>query len=263
MDRARVEIPELRDLGGNIATARRARRMSQAELAARCSLTQGTISSIETGNGRPSLDHFFRIARALEVPLQRLISGSDRPGADPAEIAVQLRDMGVADLWVREAPIPGAFRRPEEVIASAVRGAAPDPRILSALPAVLAWNEWDRVLLKAFARRAGARRRAVYRLAWLADIALAIDRRRGFPGGCRRDQLEEFLRSVPRPRGPDWDGLGRPMAEEPKSPLWRRWRNNFDATLDEFEQRAVHLAEIKEASRRRRPRRGRRAGDAS
>ena len=163
-------------------------------------------------------------------------------------MALELRSLGITDLWVKDAVVPGAFRRAEELIALAVGGEGPDPRIVEAIPAVLAWNEIDPNLLRAYGL--AARPRTTRRLAWLADIALAIDRRGGFPGGCRKRPLERFARIIPAAAaGPDaWDSLGRPMAKRPTSPVWKRWRINYDADLDRFEQRARHLDE-----QRRRP----------
>jgi len=251
MARKTLEIPELRDVGNNIASARAARRLTQVVLAKRCAMSQGMISSIEAGNRRPTIDLLFRVARALDVPVLRLISGSDRPGGELRDIAVQLRNMGVVDLWVQDAVVPCAFQQPEEVIVLAVQGHAPDPRIITALPAVLAWNAWDRRQLKAFCRKAEPRGRVVYRLAWLADIALAIHRRRGFPGGCRTNQLTDFVRSVGRPEGKDWDNLGGPTGNEPRSRIWRRWMIKYDANLNEFEERAIVLAELRQSVRKR------------
>jgi len=194
---------------------------------------------------RPTLGLLFQIARTLDVPIQRLVGGADRPVNELREIAVELRNVGIEDLWVRDAVVPCAFRRPEAVIVLAVCG-EPDARILEALPAVLAWNAWDRRLLRAFSREAEPRPRVIYRLAWLADIALAIERRRGFPGGCRSGQLIDFVRSLKRPESKHWDGLGRPMVNEPRSTIWRRWKIRYDAGLEEFEKRAEALAELRQ-----------------
>jgi hypothetical protein len=172
------------------------------------------------------------------------------------DIAIELRNMGIADLWVEGAEIPGAFRRPEEVIALAVRGEEPDPRILSAMPAVLAWNKWDHILLIGFGRKSRPPRRVLHRLAWLADVALAIDRRRGFPGRCRRGPLIDLVRLVGPPKGEGWDSLGRPMIDEPRSPVWRRWKIRYDATLSEFEERAEALADLVRRAKGSRPNRG-------
>lgn len=238
---------ELPHLGSYLAAARLQRGLSQAELAARCDLSQAQVSYFELGRRRPTLDQLVRIARSLDVSIEKLIAGSDRPGEGLREIAIELRHLGLVDLWIDDPIVPGAFRHPEEIIARAVSGHEPDPRILEAIPAVLAWNRINPILLRAHGQT--TRPRATRRLAWLADIALAIDRRGGFPGGCRKEPLARFTRMIPAPPpGSDgWDGLGRPMASTPSSPIWKRWRINYDADLAQFEQRARHLNELREA----------------
>lgn len=113
------------------------------------------------------------------------------------------------------------------------------------MPAVLAWNPIDPILLRAYGLT--MRPRTARRLAWLADVALAIDRRGGFPGGCRKEPLARLVRIIraPSPEPDHWDCLGRPMAKQPTSPIWRRWRIRYDANLDVFEQRARHLDELR------------------
>src|SRR5436305_4870971 len=144
------ELPELRDLGSFLTAARLERGLSQAELAARCALSQTQISYFEVGQRRPALNQILRIASALDVSIQRLMTGSDRPGIRLSDIAIELRDLGIADLWVKDAVVPAAFRPAEEVIALVVSGQEPDPRILEAIPAVLAWNDINPVLLRAY-----------------------------------------------------------------------------------------------------------------
>ena len=147
---------------------------------------------------------------------------------------------------MRDAAVPGTCRRPEEVAALVVASPDPDPRIVEALPAVLAWNEWHPVLLEAHGRVAGTR--ALRRLAWLAEIALTIDRAGGFPGGLDRSRLASFIESVFRDKRPtDWDDLSRPQAP-PLPPLWKRWRINYGATLADFEERARRLLSLREQS---------------
>jgi transcriptional regulator with XRE-family HTH domain len=240
-----AESTGLRDLGSFLATARLERGLSQAELAAHCNLSQAQISYFEVGQRRPTLDQLLRIARALEVSIQRLIAGTDRPGTDVRDLAIELRHLGLVDLWVEDPAVPGAFRRAEEVIALAVSGHEPDPRIVEAIPAVLAWNEINPTLLRAYSLM--TRPRTARRLAWLADIALAIDRRGRFPGGCQKEPLARFIRTIRTAASkPDvWDSLGHPTAKPPTSPLWRRWRIRYDADLAQFEQRARHLDELR------------------
>ena len=256
----RDRATELPHLGSYLVAARLERGLSQAELAARCDLSQAQVSYFELGRRRPTLDQLVRIARSLDVSIEKLIAGSDRPGDGLRDIAIELRHLGLVNLWVDDPIVPGAFRRPEEVIAKAVSGHEPDPRILEAIPAALAWNRINPVLLRAYGLT--TRPRVTRRLAWLADIALAIDRRGGFPGGCRKETLARFTRMIPAPpaRSDDWDSLGRPMASTPPSPIWKRWRINYDADLAKFERRARHLDELREKpgseQRRRLPRRG-------
>jgi transcriptional regulator with XRE-family HTH domain len=247
---ARSDVPELRDLGAHVAATRRLRGLSQAELAGRCGLTQGAISTIESGDRRPSLDQFFRIARALDVPLQRLIDGHDRPGGALPDIAVQLRSLGIVDLRVRDAKLPGAFLTTEEAIALTLQPDESEPRLITAMPALLAWNDWNfhRLVWSGAANDSRLRDR----IGWLADIALAIDRRAGFPGGCRAGTLSAFVAHF-QPhvsRSKAWDGLGHPMRQEPRSPIWRRWRINFDADIKEFEHRAAELVALGGGPRR-------------
>ncbi len=254
-------------IGPHLAAARLDRGLSQAALAARCGLSQAQVSYFELDRRKPTLDQMVRMAGALDVSLHRLVAGTDRPGDDLRDLAVELRNLGLVDLWVGDPIVPGAFRRPEEVAARAVSGGEPDPRVVEAIPAILAWNRLDPVLLRAYTRTEGAR--TVRRLAWLAEVALAVDRRGGFPGGCRKEQLVRFARKVapPPPGSDEWDDLGRPMAGVPKSPVWKRWRISYEADLECFERRARELNELRQRPDARRKggvgRRGRSAGRAS
>ncbi len=233
-----LELPELRELGSYLTLARLERGLSQGKLARDCKLSQAQVSLFEAGRRLPSLDQFRRL-RALDVPIQRLLSGLDRPGVELKDLAVELRGLGAVDLWVADSAVPGAARRPEEVIALAVSGNSPDPRVVEALPALLSWNDVNPLMLRAH----GIATKTTYRLAWLADVALAIDRRKGFPGGCRRGPLERFIKVVGLPpTAKPWDDLGRPTENPPKSPIWRRWKIRYGAEIDDFERRALALA---------------------
>jgi transcriptional regulator with XRE-family HTH domain len=240
-----TEARELENLGLYLRAARLERKLSQPELASRCALSQAQVSYFEAGHRRPTLAQLFRIARALDVSTQKLIAGSDRPGTALREIAVELRNLGIADLWVKDVVVPCAFRRTEELIALVVSGEEPAPRLIEAIPAVLAWNEIDPILLQAYGHTGDPR--TCRRLGWLADMALAIDRQRGFPGGCRKEPLARFTRMVSSLSSDKeaWDSLGRPMSKPPTSPLWKRWRINYDAALDEFTARAKELDELR------------------
>jgi len=130
------------------------------------------------------------------------------------------------------------------VLAIAASGPSPEARIVLALPAALAWNPIEPALLVAF----GAVYGTTLRLGWLADVALTIDRVAGFPGGCHQDLLSEVLGRMPLVgmegmRIPPWDDLGRPSRNPPRQRAWKYWFIRFDATLDDFRERAASLAE--------------------
>ena len=246
----REKAPEILHLAESLARARQEQGFTQTELAARCGLSQAQISYFEVGQRQPTLDQLLQIARVLGSSVQRLLTGADRPGTELKDLALELRSLGLRDLWVKSPTVPGAFRRPEEVISLAVAGDEADPRILEAVPALLAWNELSPSLLRAYGLR--TRPLTTRRLAWLADVALAIDRRGGFPGGCLRDQLVRFSKIV---SGRDrrtfpWDSLGRPMAKTPSSPIWKRWKICHDSDLESFRQRAHHLHELRSTALR-------------
>ncbi len=126
MTRQATESPELQNLGPSLILARRERGLSQAELAARSGLSQAQISYFELGQRRPTLDQLLKIAQALGCSLQKVLSGSNRTGTRLSDIALQLRDLGLVDLWVRDPIVPAAFRASEEVIALAVSGSKPE-----------------------------------------------------------------------------------------------------------------------------------------
>jgi transcriptional regulator with XRE-family HTH domain len=237
------------DLGHYLVAVRGERGLSQTEFARRCGLVRQEIAYFETNARKPSLKRLLQIAQAFDLPLQRFLTGINQPGRELKDIAVELRDLGLIDLWVEGPSIPGAFRRCEEVVALAVAGKEPAARIVEGVPALLAWNRWNGSLLRAFAREIG--RATVYRLAWLADITLALERQGGFPGGCPgKENLARFVKLIKRPPLDRWDDLGHPADGLPTSPIWKRWRINYAATLDTFRQRAEALLSLAQAEGR-------------
>ena len=239
----------LAEFAQRLVAARHARGLSQAELAQRCRLKRQQINYFETGARIPRLGQLLEIARALDLSLQRFLSGSDNPGRGVRDITIELRSLGLVDLWVDAPAVPGAFRRPEEVIALAVADDGPEARIVEGIPALLAWNRWNAGLLRAFAGTTD--RKTLYRLAWLADVALALDRRGGFPGGCpAKSDLTAFVKRVKSPSVERWDDLGRPAEAPPTSPVWKRWRINYAADLATFQKRAEALASLRKAEGR-------------
>ncbi len=63
---------EYRCLGANIAYYRKRRGLSQMQLAERADISRTHMSRIETAECAVSLDTVFALARALEVPPEKL-----------------------------------------------------------------------------------------------------------------------------------------------------------------------------------------------
>ncbi len=86
------------------------------------------------------------------------------------------------------------------------------------------------------------------RLAWLADVALTIDRAEGFPGGILdKRTLSRFVKRVKRPQSPD--SLGYPAGDTPLPPVSKRWNTTYAGNLATFQERAEHLRSLKERRR--------------
>lgn len=229
-----------------LQAARVQRGLTQKELATRCGFQHSTLSRLETGHREVTLEEAARLAEALRVPLEWFLTGKERPGNSLAELAAELRHLGLMDLLVPHARVPGAFRPNEEVVALAVGAEAPDPRVIEALPALLAWNRWRPSLLVAFAQ--ATHPKALTRLGWLAEITLLIERTSGFPGGVAgANDLTEFLLRVERPHEPD--DLGKPGTKSPDHRVWKYWQIKYPADLKTFQKRAEDLLAQKETTR--------------
>jgi transcriptional regulator with XRE-family HTH domain len=74
---AAARSPEYESLGRNIAEARNALNLSQAEAAKKIGISQSTYSGYETGTRRINLSMLKRIAAALEVSEDQLIGHTD------------------------------------------------------------------------------------------------------------------------------------------------------------------------------------------
>jgi transcriptional regulator with XRE-family HTH domain len=68
------------ELGENLARIRKARRLTQLQLADLVDVQPRLISRWETGESKPQLDHLVRLAEVLEVSLDELVKGD---GAGP------------------------------------------------------------------------------------------------------------------------------------------------------------------------------------
>lgn len=70
-------------LGTNIRRLRKEKGLSQIALAELCNVVQSTISDIETGDIRPSLELARRIATALNITLDDLVAPTPTPDSAP------------------------------------------------------------------------------------------------------------------------------------------------------------------------------------
>lgn len=62
-----------REIGDNVRAARRAKQLSQEQLAERVDLDRKTVNRIEQGAYGTNIDYLVLIAHALDVPLAQLV----------------------------------------------------------------------------------------------------------------------------------------------------------------------------------------------
>jgi transcriptional regulator with XRE-family HTH domain len=219
------------------------RGLTQTQLAERCGVHRSVLSRIESGKREATLCEAVQLAAALHVPLEWFVTGKERPGTTLPDLAAELWHLGIVDLIVPHARVPGVYRPAEEVLALAVGTERPEPRVIEALPAVLAWNRWRPGVLEAFAR--ATHPRALTRLGWLTEVTLFLERTGGFPGGLiGADELTNFLTKVDRPHDPD--DLGQPGGSAPDHRAWKYWRITYAVELSAFRERAERLWSLRE-----------------
>jgi transcriptional regulator with XRE-family HTH domain len=233
MDRGKIAF------GKHLKRTRVSVGLTQQALARAAKLSRLRLVRLENGLIRPGLDEVVRLAGALKVPLQWLTTGQWEPAADLRGIAIELARMGVSDLEVADPDVPGAFRPPEQIVVLALRGDRPEPRVVEAIPVVLALNSLNVPLTVAFADRYDPRVRT--RLAWLSDVTLTLHRLSSFPLEVKREeQLGEFIRAAEKAREPD--SLGHPR-EGKGPPIWLRWNITYAGDLQTFLARAREIKE--------------------
>jgi transcriptional regulator with XRE-family HTH domain len=224
-------------LGVFLKKARRFAGLSQAALAEASQLPRLRVVRIENGQTTLRLDEAIRVASVLKVPLELLADGSWRPNTDLRGIAFELYHLGIRDLEVSGAQVVGAFRAAEQVVAAAVKGDKPEPRVVEAMPTILARRRLNVPLTVAFADSYDPRVRR--RLAWLSDVTLTLSQLSYFPVEVKwESQLAEFVQAGGTPGEPD--SLGHPR-EGRLPPLWSRWHITYAAEMSDFIRRAQEV----------------------
>lgn len=100
-------MPILRILAKNIAALRRYRNLSLVQLARSSGVPKSTISNIESGSANPSIETIYKLAQALSVSLEELISkpAIRQQTLAPAEMPVAREVRGSGKL-IRVLPDP-------------------------------------------------------------------------------------------------------------------------------------------------------------
>ena len=68
-------IPDVPAIGANLHKERRRRQLSLAELAASSGISKAMLSQIESDKVNPTIATMWKIAHALNIELETLISG--------------------------------------------------------------------------------------------------------------------------------------------------------------------------------------------
>lgn len=77
----------------NLKTLRRARGLSQEELAGRLHVTRQTISKWENALSVPDAELLLRLAEEMEVPVSRLLGGPVEEEPAPDQVAAHLAEL--------------------------------------------------------------------------------------------------------------------------------------------------------------------------
>ena len=72
MDKSMAEAPKY--LAKNVEALRRLRQMSHNQLAQLAEIPRSTLTHIESGSGNPSLQNLLKVAQALQVSIEELLS---------------------------------------------------------------------------------------------------------------------------------------------------------------------------------------------
>ena len=107
MDTSLTSAPQR--LAKNIESLRKLRKMSQMQLAELAKIPRSTLTHIESGSGNPSLQNLLKLAEALQVSVEELLS-SPRPDIQlyqAANIPKNVRKTGTTVYKLLPDTIPG------------------------------------------------------------------------------------------------------------------------------------------------------------
>ena len=164
-------------IGECVRDLRKARRLSQDELAHRLGLSQPQLSLIERGQASLTAENFLRVLRIFNVGIDLFAATSDSNllvslsgKNDPLQNA--LARHGARHLVESEAAVPDHLNEPLELIWEVLRNPTSARHITALVPVLIA--NIDRISLKELATRLTPQGRQA-RLGWLLDsLPLAI-----------------------------------------------------------------------------------------
>jgi transcriptional regulator with XRE-family HTH domain len=239
----------LKQLGRSIRAARTVLGLTQEQLGSAVGLSRYSLLRLEAGEYMPALDEAVRLAGVLKVPLGWLTTGRIHPPLSGASsVAYELHRLGVRDLVLDRARVPGAFRNSEEVLIEAVDGDRPNPRVVEAIPFVLTRAPLNTEILFAMLWY-GRRAQSVRRLGWLVQVTLSLTDVGDFPRfeTARDTDLAVFASTAFWASGEmgdlkQPDSLGHPD-ETNLPPIWRQWNVTYAGRPADFIRRAAELTE--------------------
>ena len=82
----------MKDIGKNIKAIRKAKAMTQDELAEKLFVTRQTVSNYENGRSRPDVDTVIKLAEILETDTNSILYGLPQPVSKKFEFTVMIRN---------------------------------------------------------------------------------------------------------------------------------------------------------------------------
>jgi transcriptional regulator with XRE-family HTH domain len=239
------KLPEWMEVGKHLSKARRQKGLKQLGLAEKCGLRQGEISAFESGRRHPTLAQMTELARALDMPLQWLITGAvEPPGTSLNDLTMELRHYGLADLPTEKTRIVGACRPLEQLLCLALKGDAIPNIIVESYPYLLASTKWRSRLVLAYAKEVGDGR-VLTRLGWLADIARTLHKAGDLPE-AENQRGPLFTLTKKAPKGDKSDSLGHPAGDfATVTVINMRWNITYDGSAEAFKKRTMELRALK------------------